>query len=184
MLEGHSGKHKAVLRCQGEVVAVSERSRFRIVGPDGEPVALIGVEKTGTQAEDDLPASCLHDHIKMGRVGRPNKAANPEIKIVRRGTSLTRLTVVEHEAETVALVSRTLLGAVGDVAAIGGIERRGVSPNKAANPEIKIVRRGTSLTRLTVVEHEAETVALVSRTLLGAVGDVAAIGGIERRGVA
>src|ERR1700686_2968393 len=36
---------------------------------------------------------------------------------------LAGLAVVEHESEAVALVSRTLLGAVGDVAAIGRIER-------------------------------------------------------------
>src|ERR1035437_3316990 len=34
-----------------------------------------------------------------------------------------RLAVVEHQSEAGALVSRTLLGAVGDVAAIGRIER-------------------------------------------------------------
>ena len=40
---------------------------------------------------------------------------------------LARLPVVQHQPEAVALVSRTLLGAVGDVAAIGRIERRRVA---------------------------------------------------------
>src|ERR1017187_5270564 len=49
------------------------------------------------------------------------------IETLRYILLLARLAVVQHEAEAVALVSRTLLGAVGDVAAIGGIERRGVA---------------------------------------------------------
>src|SRR5579864_3012466 len=49
------------------------------------------------------------------------------IKVLRQILLLPRFAVVEHQAETVALVSRTLLGAVGDVAAIGRIERRRVA---------------------------------------------------------
>src|SRR5205807_2517802 len=52
----------------------------------------------------------------------------PSVKPVWCENSLlARVPVVEHQAEAVALVSRTLLGAVGDVAAIGGIERRRVA---------------------------------------------------------
>src|ERR1700692_1535694 len=40
---------------------------------------------------------------------------------------LSGLAVVQHQPEAVALVSRTLLGAVGDVVAIGRIERRRVA---------------------------------------------------------
>src|SRR5271166_487766 len=57
----------------------------------------------------------------------PAKRSHPTIEILRKILLLARLAVVEHEAEAVALVSRTLLGAVGDVAAIGRIERRRVA---------------------------------------------------------
>src|ERR1022692_2480802 len=64
-----------------------------------------------------------------------------------------RLAVVQHQAEAVALVSRTLLSAVGDVAVIGRIERRRVAGGIVGgnvlggaaidrnDPEIVIVRR-------------------------------------------
>ena len=49
------------------------------------------------------------------------------LETLRQVFLLARLPVVQHQPETVALVSRTLLGAVGDVAAIGRIERRRVA---------------------------------------------------------
>src|ERR1017187_743327 len=49
------------------------------------------------------------------------------IETLRYILLLARLAVVQHQAEAVALVARTLLGAVGDVAAIGRIERRRVA---------------------------------------------------------
>src|ERR1039457_703285 len=49
------------------------------------------------------------------------------IETLRYILLLARLAVVQHQAEAVALVSRTLLGAGGGVRAIGRIERRRVA---------------------------------------------------------
>src|ERR1035438_5887312 len=57
----------------------------------------------------------------------PCKRSDPMIKVLRQILLLRRLAVVEHQAELVALVSRTPLSAVGNVAAVGRIERRGVA---------------------------------------------------------
>src|SRR5450631_1940475 len=65
----------------------------------------------------------LRDKIKMRRVRRPNITSHPLIETLGQIPLLTRLAVVEYEAEAVALVSRTRLGAVGDEAAIGRLER-------------------------------------------------------------
>src|SRR5579864_3971523 len=61
------------------------------------------------------------------RIRRPHERANPRVELFRQILLLPRLAVVQHQLEAVALVSRTLLGAVGDVAAIGRIERRRVA---------------------------------------------------------
>jgi len=58
------------------------------------------------------------------------------------------------------------------------------SPAERPHPMIEISRHILFLPRLAVVQHQPEAVALVSRTLLGAVGDVLAIGRIERSRVA
>ena len=58
---------------------------------------------------------------------RPDIGAYPTVNILYQIFLLACLAVVEHQPEAVALVSRTLLGAVGDVAAIGRIERRRVA---------------------------------------------------------
>src|SRR5208283_2654396 len=58
------------------------------------------------------------------------------------------------------------------------------SPDKRTDPSVEVFRQILLLSRLPVVQHQAEAVALVSRTLLGAVGDVLAIGRIERSRVA
>src|SRR5580693_3590628 len=60
-------------------------------------------------------------------IWRPCKRLNPVVSVLRQTRLLARLAVVQHQPEAVALVSRTLLGAVGDVAAIGRIERRRVA---------------------------------------------------------
>src|SRR6266849_5870545 len=58
------------------------------------------------------------------------------------------------------------------------------SPTERSHPAIKILRHIPLLSRLPVIQHQPEAVALVSRTLLGAVGDVVTIGRIERCRVA
>ena len=55
---------------------------------------------------------------------------------------LTRLAVVQHQAEAVALVSRALLGAVGDVLAIGRIERRRVAGGIVGGDVFRLDGRG------------------------------------------
>src|SRR5208282_1089628 len=74
--------------------------------------------------------------------------------------------------------SRTLM--LGGEVDLSGIR----SPDKGTDPSVKIFRKILFLPRLAVVEHQPKAVALVSRTLLGAVGDVLAIGRIERSRVA
>src|ERR1019366_7330612 len=79
------------------------------------------------------------------------------IEILRHILLLACLAVVEHQPEAVALVSRTMLGAVGDVLAIGRIERRRIaggivggdvlcrSPVHRNDPEIVVGGRGFDL---------------------------------------
>src|SRR5580698_9056113 len=65
----------------------------------------------------------LGDEIKPRRVRRPNERSYPMIETLRQIRLSPRFAVVQHQPELVALVSRTLLGAVGDVTSIGRIER-------------------------------------------------------------
>src|SRR5215468_7078078 len=67
-------------------------------------------------------AQMLGGEVDRRRVGRPRERAHPMIEVWSEIFFLAGLAIVEHEAEAVALVSRTLLGAVGDVASVGGIE--------------------------------------------------------------
>src|ERR1035437_4525674 len=69
----------------------------------------------------------LGGEIKLGGIRCPDEASDPVVKILREIFLLPRLAVVQPQPEAIALVSRTLLGAVGDVAAIGRIERRRVA---------------------------------------------------------
>src|SRR5215472_9461098 len=69
----------------------------------------------------------LRSEVYVFRIWRPGKSSYPLIEIGSEVFLLAGLAVVEHEAEAVALVSGTLLGAVGDVASIGGVERRRVA---------------------------------------------------------
>src|SRR6266853_643018 len=71
----------------------------------------------------------LRDEINLRRIRCPRKSAYPEVRFRRWGELrlLSRPPVVQHQPEAVALVSRTLLGAIGDVLAIGRIERRRVA---------------------------------------------------------
>src|ERR1700688_2718664 len=55
---------------------------------------------------------------------------------------LASLAVVEHQPEAVALVSRTLLGAVGDVTAIGRVERRRVAGRIVGSDVLRLNRSG------------------------------------------
>src|SRR3984893_12582514 len=68
-------------------------------------------------------AFVLRAEIDRLGIGRPCKRSNPMVKVLRQILLLAGLAVVQHQAEAVALVSRTLLGAVGDVVTIGRIER-------------------------------------------------------------
>src|ERR1700756_5088733 len=61
------------------------------------------------------------------RVACPRVGSDPVIEGGREFSFLAVLPVVEHEAEAVALISGTLLGAVGDVASVGRIEWRRVA---------------------------------------------------------
>ena len=61
------------------------------------------------------------------RVRRPDVGSNPLVYFFCSDGLLTGLSVIQHQPEAVGFESRPLLGAVGDVAAIGRIERRRVA---------------------------------------------------------
>src|SRR5579862_4821138 len=82
------------------------------------------------QESDRLDRRCtliFSNEIEAGGIRSPRIGSDPMVEALRQVLLLAGLPVVKHEAEAVALVSRTLLGAVGDVAAIGRIERRRVA---------------------------------------------------------
>src|SRR5258708_26818755 len=69
----------------------------------------------------------LRTEVDRLRVRSPDERSNPMIETLRYIFFLPRLTVIQHQPEAVALVSRTLLGAVCDVLAIRRIQRRRVA---------------------------------------------------------
>src|ERR1700722_7034657 len=103
------------------------------------------------------------------------------IEVLRQVLLLAGLAVIQHQAEAVALVSRTLLGAIGDVLAVGRIERGRVAggivggvffcrpPADRDNPEIVIGRGGFVLivirgvTNLLAVRREGIVVLAAER---------------------
>src|ERR1700722_13330957 len=110
------------------------------------------------------------------------------IEVLRQVLLLAGLAVIQHQAEAVALVSRTLLGAIGDVLAVGRIERGRVaggivggdvlcrSAADRDNPEIVIGRGGFVLivirgvTNLLAVRREGIVVLAAERDGGDAVG--------------
>src|SRR5882724_6815123 len=65
--------------------------------------------------------------IDARRIWSPSECSNPVAKRFRKFFLRPSFPLVQHQPKAVALVSRTLLGAVGDVLAIGRIERRRVA---------------------------------------------------------
>src|ERR1035441_10016916 len=99
-------RSKSSVRFRSELDAFSCRNKERI----NRSLALIlGVE------------------INARRIRRPGEGTDPSIEVFRQIPLLSRLAVVQHQPKAVALVSRTLLDAVGDVLAIGRIERSRVA---------------------------------------------------------
>src|SRR5215831_12649931 len=72
-------------------------------------------------------AQVLGGEVNRFGIGRPRERSYPVIEIRSEVVLLAGFAIVEHEAEAVALVTGTLLGAVGDVAAVGGIEGGGIA---------------------------------------------------------
>src|SRR5215469_2323177 len=72
---------------------------------------------------DGGDAFILRIEIESKRVRRPGKGSHPAVKTSGKILFFPRLAVVQHQPPAVALVSRTLLGAIGDVVAIPRIER-------------------------------------------------------------
>src|ERR1039457_2344555 len=85
-----------------------------------------------------------------------------------------RLAVVQYQAEAVALVSRTLLGAVGDVAAIGRIERRRVAGG---------IVGGDVLGRASADRDDPQVVIGGSRRILVVIRGVADLLAVGREGI-
>src|SRR5579862_960624 len=76
---------------------------------------------------DERMTFVLRTEVNCLRVGRPSERSDPLQELFGQVFLLAGLAVVEHQAKAVALVSGTLLGAVGDVAAVRRIERRRVA---------------------------------------------------------
>src|ERR1017187_11002475 len=96
------------------------------------------------------------------------------IETLRYILPLACLAVVQHQAEAVALVSRTLLGAVGDVAAIGRIEWRRVAGG---------IVGGDVLRRASGDGDDPQIVVRRSRRILVVVRGVANLLPVGREGV-
>ena len=78
----------------------------------------------------------------------PGDRAHPAIKVRCQTLLLPRLPVKQHQPKAVAFVSRTLLGAVGDVLAIGRIERSRVAGGIVGGDVLGLDRSGrTSIHR-------------------------------------
>src|SRR5215467_10800847 len=99
----------------------------------------------------------------------------PPLELVRFG-----LASYEHDDElfrrNIDGVNRTLTG----VLAREIHSRRIWSPGESSDPLIEIPSYFLFASRLSVVQHQAPAVALVSRTLLRAIGDVLPVRRIER----
>src|ERR1700678_3608147 len=127
----HLGKPQAAVFRNRHIIAVAigpaqlpnpTCAEFALpVNPDGE---LVWLE---IECIDRLSARILRGKKYPEGIRCPCKRSYPTIPILGEIPLLSRLAVIEHQAEAVALVSRTLLGAVGDVTAIGRIERRRVA---------------------------------------------------------
>src|SRR5580692_4926188 len=104
----------------------------------------------------------------------PAKRSHPMIPILRQVSLLPRLAVVQHQPETVALVSRTLLGAVGDVASIGRIERRRVAGR---------IVGGNVLRRASADRDDPQIVVGRSRRILVVIRGVANLLPVRRKGI-
>src|SRR5208283_228006 len=86
----------------------------------------------------------LGGEVDLSGIRSPDKGTDPSVKIFRKILFLPRLAVVEHQAKAVALVSRTLLGAVGDVLAIGRVERSRVAGGIVGGDVLCLDRSGRS----------------------------------------
>src|SRR5215472_18576944 len=71
---------------------------------------------------DGGDAFILGVEIESLRVRRPGKSSHPAVKTFGKSPLFAGLAVVQHQPPAVALVSRTYLGAIGDVVAIRRIE--------------------------------------------------------------
>src|SRR5258708_11958447 len=112
-------------------------------------------------------------------IGRPGKRSNPVIEILCQILLLSRLAVVEHQAEAVALVSRALLGAVGDAAAIGRIERRRVAGGIVGGDVLRLDRSG----RASADRNDPQIVVGRSGLILVMIGGVANLLPVGREGI-
>src|SRR5579871_249512 len=102
------------------------------------------------------------------------------IKILRQVLLLSCLAVVEHEAEAVALISRTLLGAVGDVAPVGRIKRRSIARGIVGGDVLRLDRRGACRS---VNRYDPEIVVGGGCRILVVIRRVANLLPIGRKGV-
>src|SRR5208282_48319 len=109
-----------------ETSCKSEEIKSRLIDRSVPSVGIV-MNNLKVKRIDRRPSMIFRYKIKSRRIGRPSECPHPAVEHVRQILLLARLAVVQHQAEAVALVSRTLLGAVGDVLAIGRIERSRVA---------------------------------------------------------
>src|SRR5579872_2067208 len=116
----------------------------------------------------------LRREIDRLRIGMPGESSNPLEFGGRQISLFAGLSVVEHEAEAVALVAGTLLGAVGDVASIGRVERRCVAGG---------IVGGNVLRFATGDRDDPQVVVGGSRRILVVIRGVANLFAVGREGV-
>src|SRR5262249_55436883 len=91
-----------------------------------EPVGndLPGTTAAGRNLVDRMSTALFSDKVNALARRCKGKAADPRINFVGQRASLAGFAIVQHEAPPIAFKSLLRLGAIGDVAAIGGVLRR------------------------------------------------------------
>src|SRR6185369_5818817 len=94
----------------------------------------------------------LRTEVNRLRIWRPSEASDPVIKVLSQISFLSRLPVVQHQPEPVALVPWPLLRAVGDVLAIRRIKRSRVARRVLSGDILRLPSRAS------VYRHQPQVV--------------------------
>src|SRR6185369_8497102 len=118
----------------------------------------------------------LRTEVNRLRIWRPSEASDPVIKVLRQISFLSRLPVVQHQPEPVALVPRPLLRAVGDVLAIRRIKRSRVARRVVSRDVLRLP------SRVCVYWHQPQVVIRGRRFHLVVIRGVTDLLSIRRKG--